>query len=199
MTVTSGREPDRPDRDRPVDVGREELLEVLERRLGDDVAAERVQPPERRDEQDDQRAEVGDEQPAERRGEQQGQLGPRTPVEAAASDAAATRGTAGARLPARRDRVRGSVVMRIGRLMRATPAPRREPGSVAGSGASALDLGPGLRPFGEVLADRASAVEALGARGVPVVDVLEVGLVGRVEQRRSDRARASRPRRSRPG
>ena len=47
---------------------------------------------------------------------------------------------------------------------------------------SARDLRPGLGPGVEVGADGAATVEALLGRRVPVPDVLEVGLVGRVEQ-----------------
>src|SRR5687767_7151264 len=57
-------------------------------------------------------------------------------------------------------------------------APRvlQEPGST-------LDFSPGLRPLRVVLADLAPVVAAIGLRRLPVVDLVEVVLVVRMEDR----------------
>ena len=70
-----GGDPDRPQRDRAVDVVVPQRLEVDRAVRVNDLAAELVQVPERGDEQDRQRAQVGDHQPAQRAGEQQRHLG----------------------------------------------------------------------------------------------------------------------------
>ena len=67
-------DPDRAEGDPPVDVVLPQQLEVVERRLLDDLAAEVVELPEGRDEEDDERAEVGDGEPAQRPAEQQPEL-----------------------------------------------------------------------------------------------------------------------------
>ena len=74
MIVTAMAITDGPDRHGPVDVVGEQLLERRERpgeRL--DLPGERVLRPERVQQQDEQRAEVGDDQPAERRQQETGQ------------------------------------------------------------------------------------------------------------------------------
>jgi hypothetical protein len=55
--------------------------EVVERRLLDDLAAEVVELPERRDEQDDERTQIGDGEPSQRSAEQQAEVQPPSPVQ----------------------------------------------------------------------------------------------------------------------
>ena len=68
------RHPDGPERDRPVDGVGEQLLEVLERELVGHRRRQRVQVPEGRHEQHDQRAEVDEAEPAHRRRQEQQHL-----------------------------------------------------------------------------------------------------------------------------
>ena len=74
MTVTSAAIATVRSDDRPVDRRLDQLLEVLEAVLVDDLAAEVVELPQRRDEQDRERAQVRDQQPADRPRQQQRQL-----------------------------------------------------------------------------------------------------------------------------
>jgi hypothetical protein len=68
------RDQDRAEHDVPVDRGLDQLLEVLEAGVVDDLAAEVVELPERCDEQDRERSQIRDQQPADRPRQQQRQL-----------------------------------------------------------------------------------------------------------------------------
>jgi hypothetical protein len=59
--------------------------EVVEGRLLDDLAAEVVELPERRDEEDDERPQIGDGEPPQRSAEEQAELNPPSPVEQVAT------------------------------------------------------------------------------------------------------------------
>ena len=75
-------------RDRPVDGLVDEGLEVVEAEGLADLAAERVDAPERGDQQDRERAEVADDQPADRAGEQGADLQPGAAMEEVGEPAA---------------------------------------------------------------------------------------------------------------
>ena len=77
------RHQERAERDRPVDVGRRDGDVVAQRRRRDDVPGEGIDRPERADEEERERSQVGDQQPAERGGEQQPELGSRSAVQRA--------------------------------------------------------------------------------------------------------------------
>ena len=72
---------DRPLRDRAVDVALPEQTEVLKAVVVHDLRGERVEPPERGQEEDGERAEVGEQEPRERRRQQQAEAQPRVPVQ----------------------------------------------------------------------------------------------------------------------
>ena len=74
MTVTSAAISDRPPDDVAVDRFVDERFEVFEAEALDQLAAERVDGPEGGDQQDRERAQVADDQPADRAGQQRPDL-----------------------------------------------------------------------------------------------------------------------------
>ena len=160
-------------RDGVIDGAVEDGHEVVQAGLLLHLARERVQRPEGVGEQDDERAEVDDEERADGQRQQRHQLHAGMAVEPALEACA-------------RDRsVPAGCVMPRSCWHATAEAPRAPigalgPGSPGEGSGSALDLRPGLRPLGVVLADHVrAAVQALCLRGRPVPHVLEVGLVGR--------------------
>ena len=91
--------PDRAKGHRPIERVRRDLDEVVERRLADDESGERVAGPERVQEKDRQGSEIGDDEPADRPGQEQSKADPRPPMEGGRQTA---RGGCRRRLLARR-------------------------------------------------------------------------------------------------
>ncbi len=171
--VTSRRDADRAQGDRPVDRAAEEELEVGERELVLDRRRERVEVPERGHEEDRERAQVDHAEPAHRRRQQQQDLGSPMRVERRLQAAGQARGVPGEWRRGGRHRLGGQV----GAIGPASATGRRIPwrGSAARrvrNGSSALDLGPFQGPDGVVDARLASGIAAVGEGRLPEGDLV---------------------------
>ena len=176
------RDPDRPQRDGAVDRVAEDLVERLQRPVErSHLAGEGILRPEGVHQQDEQRAEVDDHDPAERDEEEEPQLCPGPRVQPAGDAPSATGGGA-------RGRVRGvggghRPIQLRGGLPREMPPRGASMVSVQAcpAASAAAERGPRLDPRVLVLAGgRRVRIGAVRLRGGPVPDLLPVGLVAGV-------------------
>ena len=135
-----------------------------------DLAAELAERPEAGDQQDRERPQVADHQPADGAGQQRADLQPPAAVEEVGEPAA--------HRPPRRRRLRVSGFHGI-------------PSSLQRASLSPLDLGPALDPLVVCRADVTAVVSAVGDRSRPVVEVVEVLLARRRRTPRSASCRRS--------